>query len=903
MPKILDQELFCENLDEITSLKTFNKRKFHSNGLFSEQIFGPIKNYTCQCGTYHGVSKNGSVCNICGVNIVNSNKRREKFAKITLPIPVVNPIFYDLIVYMGGQTFKKALDDLMRNDKSVFYITNEDMVVTLQPDTIPDGVQIWERSEAIYQLVKHVAEDAVADGIKEWKIVLDNIENLLIDKIIVLPPDLRPTSKSSAESKQLMDKINRYYVQILTKKNTMQETIISILRDKVLYYSYFKQLQKDVNELYTRVLEKMAKKEGLIRGNILGKRIDFSGRAVITPDPTLSMDECKLPYLMILEMFKLPISKRIIELGKFKRLNDALDFVDECIETNNLVLYNVCKTVTKDQYCILNRQPSLHKLGMLAFKIKITMDHVIKIHPLVCPPFNADFDGDQMAVYIPITEEAREEIKNKIAIKNNLSSPANESLTTTPSQDIVLGIYYLTSSMFSSKERKNIFKNVEMNDGEIEFNMQLPETYRGITGTVEKNRLMKILNDIKDNYTPEETIEMLDNIKRTGFKYATMFGCTLSLDDMFIEHAKETRDAIFSKEHIRDQLVAISDTELINNLKAEFKYSYLIESGARGSWDQVKQLILSRGFISNFDGEILPMPIKHSLIEGLTPEEFFFSTYGCRKGLLDVALNTGTSGYLSRKLIFTCANLQIDLDLDDCGTEDLLKINIKTDRKARMLIKRYYKNDNNVLEQITRDNYKNLIGKEIEIRSPILCQNPKICKKCYGDLYQTINSRFIGILAAQTLGESGTQLVLRTFHTSGSAIIKGEQDQEDPTMKQHDIIGDLASVSKLLHQFKDKTYEKIVEELFDIYDKDIYHIHFECVVAQLMWKDHRKWRLLENRNQIEPTYHSIQSVPSKESWILAMAFSNPKRSILQGILYEGRYSGILDKILKGEKIE
>ena len=901
MPKILDYTAFCEELDEVTSLKTFGKRKFHPDGLFSEQIFGPVRNYTCQCGKYHGVSKVGSQCNECKVNIVNSDERRKRFAKITIPIPVVNPLFYDLIVDLAGKTFKKALDDLMRNDKSVLYATDEEFIVTVNPETIPDNAQKWERAEAIYELVKGVAEDAVEDGVDEWKVVMDNIHNLLIDQIIVLPPDLRPTSKSSGESKQLMDKINRYYVQILTKKEIMAGTIIDIHRDKALYYTYFKQLQKDVNELYTRILEKMAKKEGLIRGNILGKRIDFSGRAVIVPDPTLSLDECKLPYLMILEIFKLPVAKRILELGKFKLLNKAIDFVDECIDKNSPVLYRVCENVVDGEYCVLNRQPSLHKLGMLAFKIKMTLDHVIKIHPLVCPPFNADFDGDQMAVYVPITSEAKEEVAAKISITNNLYSPANESLTTTPSQDVILGIYYLTSPQFSEGKEMVELKGEKLTWGEAEFNSQLPDDYPLVKGVLAKGALLGILNDVKNKYSSEITIKVLDNIKRIGFKYATLFGCTLSLDDFPLAGLSEIKKDIYSKSEIRDQLVALSDDDLIGKLREGFKYSYMIESGARGSWDQVKQLIFSRGFISNFDGEILPTPIKNSLIEGLTPEEFFFSTYGCRKGLLDVALNTGTSGYLSRKLIFTCANLQIDTELDDCGTTDFLSVNVTSERKARMLINRYYKNGN-ILDKITRNNYKEIVGKLIEIRSPILCKSPKICKKCYGDLYMNLNSRFIGIIAAQTLGERGTQLVLRTFHTSGSAVIKGEQDEEDPTMHQKDIIGDLASVAQLLHKFRGKTYTDIVEELFAVYDKDIYHVHFECVVAQLMWKNYRKWRLLADRDRIDPDYYSIQSVPNQESWILAMAFSNPKRSILQGILYEGRYSGVMDKILKGEKI-
>jgi DNA-directed RNA polymerase subunit beta' len=900
MPKILDYETFCEPLDEVTSLKTFGKKKFHPFGLFSEQIFGPVRNYTCQCGKYHGVSKSGGKCDDCGVDIINSDARRKTFAKIIIPIQVVNPLFYDLLIDLGGKNLKRAIDNLMKNDQSVLYMDRDELVVTVAPDNVPKGVQTWDRAEAIQVLVEGIANDMIAEGIDEWQLIIDNIDSLLIDKIIVLPPDLRPTSKSSGETKQLMDKINRYYVQILTKKEAMRDTVINIHRDKALYYTYFKQLQKDVNELYTRILEKMAKKEGLIRGNILGKRIDFSGRAVITPDPTLSLEECKLPYLMILELFKLPIAKRIIQLGKFKLLNKAIDFVDQCIDNQSPILLKVCKEVTNDEYCILNRQPSLHKLGMLAFKIKITLDQVIKIHPLSCPPFNADFDGDQMAVYIPITNEAKEEIKNKLLISSNLNSPANESLTTTPSQDIILGIYYLTSQHFSNKTV--IFKNKTIMLGQAEFNKQLPEDYPIVEGTVTKKELLTILNDIKNKYSIDITVQVLDNIKRIGFKFATLYGCTMSLQDCKIEGLSKIKDEIFSHKELRDQIVAFSDPSLIDELKGKFKYSYMIESGARGSWDQVKQLVLSRGFISNFDGEILPLPIKNSLLEGLNQEEFFYSTYGCRKGLLDVALNTGVSGYLSRKLIFTCANLQIDQNLEDCGTTDFLEINVKSERKALMLIDRWsLSGDGSSLYKITQDNYKDIIGKVIQIRSPILCKSAKLCKMCYGDLYKNLNSRFVGVIAAQTLGERGTQLVLRTFHTSGSAVIKGEDNKEN-SMKQRDIIGDLASIANILHKFKGKTYTQIVDELFDVYDKDIHHVHFECVVAQLMWKNYKKWRLLEEREKVSPNYFSIQSVPNQESWILAMAFSNPKRAILQGVLYEGRYSGIMDKILKGEKL-
>jgi DNA-directed RNA polymerase subunit beta' len=890
MPKILDYNKFCENLEEVTSLKTVGKKKFHEEGLFSEQIFGPVKNYTCQCGTYYGVSKSGGKCKICKVDITNSDVRRTRFAKITLPMRVINPLFYDILVELGGKTLKSVLDDLLKQEKSVMYMDGDEHVVTMNAENLPSNIETWERTEAIEKLVTDLANTMTDEGIEEWKMIKDNIDSLFLNQIIVLPPDLRPTSKSSG-NRQLMDKINRYYVQILTKKEIMKDTTINIRADKNIYYTYFKQLQVVVNELYDQILTKMAKKEGLIRGNILGKRIDFSGRAVISPEPTLNLDECVLPYLMILEMFKLPIAKKIIQLGKFKLLNKAIDFVDMCIDTESPVLFKVCQEIIKDEVCILNRQPSLHRLGMLGFRIKISLDKVIKIHPLVCPPFNADFDGDQMAVYIPVTEEAKQEVIDKMFITNNFSSPSNETLTTTPNQDIILGIYFLTSGAFPDI------------DGNEIFNQCLPEGYPKVTGVLKKKELINILNDIKDNYPHETLREVLDEVKKIGFKYSTLYGCTLSLEDFNDQALRPIRDELYSRASIREQLVAVSSQEVIDHLRENFAYSYMIESGARGSWDQVKQLLLTRGFVSNFDGEILPLPIKHNLVEGLTEEEFFYSTFGCRKGLLDIALNTGTSGYLSRKLIFTCANLQINEELDDCGTTDTLTVHVKNRRKAKMLVNRYaLADDNKSLYKITHDNLDNIVGKKIEIRSPILCTSPMICKTCYGDLYKNINSRFIGIIAAQTLGERATQLVLRTFHTSGSAIIKGAKDNDSDAMKQKDIIGDLATVASLLHKFRYKTYEGIVDQLFEAYDADIYHVHFECVVAQLMWNDYKKWRLLKNRDSVKPNYYSVQSVPNQESWILAMAFSNPKRSIIKGILYEGRYSGVMDKILTGERI-
>lgn len=910
MPKLLDVASFCENLKEITSSKIIEKRKFHPAGLFSEQIFGPIKNYTCQCGTYHGVSRAGGTCSECGVDIENIVVRRKRFAKIILPVPIVNPIMYDLITDIGGNLIKNYLSKLMKNDKSVLY-TKDGYYYVTEDSKVPDNVTKWEKLEAIYELINNVAESNVeSDPNSRWKIIKNNMNNLFIQSIPVLPPDLRPAAKGIERNNQVVDKINRFYMQILTKKESMKDTIIDINRDKTLFYSYFKQIQKDAIELYDHIIEKLSKKEGLIRSNILGKRIDFSGRAVIIPDPSLNIDECSLPYIMFLELFKLPISKKLIELNKFKLLNEAIDYIDECINLNDNTLFKICEEMSKNELCILNRQPSLHRLSMVGFKIKISLDWVIKLHPLACAGFNADFDGDQMAVYIPISNETKQEILDKVIITKNFTNPANMELSTIPSQDIVLGVYALSTNKFPKLQSIVDCKGEKVSESIKILNDCFPNDYPLINSQVGKKELLRILNDIKENYSEDVISETLDKIKIVGFKYSTIFGPSLSLESFGIKNSSKIRDNIYKDGTILEQLNKLTSKETEDFLKENFQYSYLIESGARGSWDQAKQIVFSRGYVSDFNGMIKETPIKHSLLEGLTQEEFFNSTYGCRKGLLDVALNTGTSGYLSRKLLFTGTNLELDDELDDCGTTDYLTVYVSDDKKSKMLLERYFLNDQNKLEKITKENRQSLIGKNIQLRSPIFCKSEKLCKKCYGDLYKIIHSKFVGVIAAQSLGETNTQLILRTFHSSGVAKLgkPNEKEQIVDDAKQKDIVGDLTLASRLFHQTKGKNFNELIDESYEIYNRsrNIMHIHFECIISQMMWANNNGeetlWRLLENRNKIAPSYYSIQSVPEKSSWLLGLGFSNPKRQIIKGLQKSGKYSGIYDRMICGSDL-
>lgn len=900
MPTILNIDAFCRDLKEVTSPKAWGKKKFNPNGLFSEQIFGPLKNYTCQCGKYYGASKSGTTCETCGVDIVNSIERRRRFAKIKLPMAVVNPIMYDLICEVCGSNLKLNIDKLMKDEKSILCLDAEGYYIS--ENVKEDVISTWEKTGAIYELIRYFSE-LNKDDDNIWKIINENISNLLIEYILVLPPDLRPTARDSQRNNQYSDELNRYYTDILTKRESMKSTILDLQRDKQLYYTYYRQIQKDINKLYEYVLEKLSKKEGLLRSNILGKRVDFSGRAVIAPDPTLKIDECVLPYVMILEIYKLKIAKKLIEIGQFKIFNEATDYISKCCEIHDDILFPLCEELIRGEVCILNRQPSLHRLSMLGCKIKISTDNVIKIHPLICSPYNADFDGDQMAVYIPLSEEAKREVYDKLLVSKNFTNPANGSLSTTPGQDIVLGIYILTSHKIPSLSSKVEYKGEMISEDIKIFNECLPENYPLIKDEIIKSSLIEILNNIKDNYDENILADTLDKIKDIGFKYATLYGTTISLDAFYNNtELIERKNEIYNNVDIKDQLLEICSKDVENLIKRNFKYSYLISSGARGTWDQARQIIFSRGFISNFSGEILEKPVKHSLVEGLTQEEFFNSSYGCRKGLLDVAVNTGESGFISRKLIFTCVNLLTSDDVDDCGTTECLKIEVNSIKKAEMLIGRYFYNEDKVLDKVTKSNYKNLIGKSYDFRSPIFCKNYEICNKCYGDLKNTFHSKYAGIIAAQSLGETNTQLILKIFHTSGVAMI----DKENIDMKQADIIGDLGTASKLLHaKTKDKIVENLSEfasNLFAVYNSggNIHHVHIESVICQMMWVGKEKWRLMENRDKNVPQFVSIQSSPERESWILGVAFSYPKRNILRSISSAGKYKGIMDKIMIGE---
>jgi len=918
MPKLLNRN-FAKDLPEITTSNYFEKKKrYHKDGLFSEHIFGLSNNYTCRCGIYHGKHAEGQKSKCGGkfctdLEITNSIKRRRQFAKITLPIPLLNRTYLALVKRTLPVTEKELFDDvnkLMKSHRTILLkYDDEYMIKSLDEEENINELkyEFWQMHEAVEKLIRHVITIYITiDPTNEdYKMLLKQLEEqLFMYEVIVIPPSMRPISQINPTTNSV-DQLNQFYYQLLVKKEIMAAGDIDVTRHMKIYQQYYMQFQKTVDDMFDYVINAVSKKEGLIRGNILGKRIDFSGRAVIAPSPTIELDECILPYRMVLELYKIPIAKKLIEKGYFKFIHSALERVESCQFYNDPQLIEVCRSVIGEDVCLLNRQPSLHKLSLVAFKIKVEPVDVIYIHPMVCRGFNADFDGDAMAVYLPVTEESQAEAKSQALSTNCLLNPTDMKITTTPSQEMVLGLYMLSTISKGKYAKKVLYKGEEITEGMKIINECFPDDFPLINKPVTSDVIRQYIYNSFNLYNGDIK-NILDNIKTVGFVYATLIGHTISLQGMLSQ--TKLRDEIYALPKVTDQIKEITGDRVSKFLKEHFKYTDMIESGARGSWDQARQLILSRGFISNFKGNILTTPIENSFVDGLTPMEFFTSSFGCRKGLLDVAVKTSFSGYLFRKFTFACSNLMLDHDNEDCGTDQYVSIYISDIKKAQSINGRWVTlepNDHESLFMVEPSNMKRIIGKKIFMRSPMYCKTEKICKKCYGELYRYLNkSRFIGSIAAQALGESNTQMVLRTFHTSGVASIDENSINESGEMEQKDIVGALALISKLVHIYeKDKNADDLVSDLFEIYSKDRFfmHVHFECLVSQLMWyNDKQKWRTVENRHEKPYQMKSIVAIPSLESWIMGISFSNTKKELINSMLQSGIYSGgVIDKIMCG----
>ena len=938
-----DVDEFSKLLQAVTSSKVLSKKGFNEEGLFSEKIFGPVKTATCGCGIYHGRSRIGRVCNQCGRKISYSSDRRNTFSKIELPFPILNPIMYYLVIKAGKNKAQDLMDNLLFNDKIFGYLYDKEKKRYIlyekkfkekesdddEEAIIPEGQELLQGLSGIKRFVDLECEDRKEND-KNWKYVFDALPKFYLNNILIMPPEFRPMSKN--KDGQMQDELNHYYTIILNFANLMKDDHASTTLVTGISDINFRNLQRHVFSLYTYIFKKLSKKSGLIRGYILGKRVDYSGRAVICPDPDLKVDECSIPYLMALELYKLEVANLLIEKREFKRYDRAIEYIDECLQNYNYSLYDYVCSVSKDKFVILNRQPTLHRMGMMSFRVFINKDYVIKIHPLVCEPYNADFDGDQMACYRPLYDDTEEECKKILSVNNNLLSPTSGSLILGVNQDVVLGLYLLTEDKnykhckFPENMTKKIFGQKEYTtEGRILFNSILPEKYAFINETITKKVLKLILDDITKIYfekSSDAIISILDNIKKIGFENTTKYGITMSLKNMNIHNIiNQDVDNVVDDPKLNwsEKMEMLKSESFLKKVKENFPYSVFIDSGSRGSWDQATQIISTRGYISNFKGDIIPVPIKNNLISGLTQEEFFRSCYGSRKGLLDTALNTGDSGYLTRKLVYCGCNIEHDINNEDCGTKRTLKITIPEKiengldpiKLLKSLIGRYIVTQEDSdgtqhFKKITYYDYDKYIGQTIYLRSPIFCQSDKICKKCYGDTSNILHSKFVGIIAAQALGEVATQMVLRTFHTSGAArkaaVVQESKDEES---KSDDIVYGLSKVKKVFHCTADLNYYHSLLELFKMYSdySSILLIHYECIISQMMRLINKpeRWRM-SGRGIEDCEMVSIDAVPSRESWLLALAFSKPKTYIIDGLVGETSSSnGILERIMTNQK--
>lgn len=1005
------------HLPEITTSKIYQKKQFHPDGLFSEKIFGPVKSYTCSCGHYYGHSRRGYVCPTCGVKIENSNVRRQNMAKITLPFPIINPVMLFTIKRVKLEIYNIIMSLIMDNDVFGYYYDEEKQkhIKVLKPTVdreavaIPDGVTLYTSPKHVYDLVMEEAKRNMETS-RYWKFIYDHMYNFWMDSIGVVPPEFRPVSKTN--NQQMRDEMNKYYLQILEFKSVLKDNQLNLTdnqnpivvthtnnesestTDDVVVESNnesesedsneseptenavnveanqqsiedifkynFRNLQNYILELYQFIFDKFSKKTGLIRGSILGKRIDFSGRAVIDPDPELELDQCGIPYLMALEFYKIQVANRLLELKnfngyKFYRYDPVLKFIDECIEKHDECLFDIVSEIAKDKLIMLNRQPTLHRMGLMSFRCTVHKDYVIKTHPFICEPYNADYDGDQMAAYISLYPETEQSNKDHLYIMNNIISPSTGDVCLSVNQDVVLGLYQLTDDegceLIEYTGSKPCYGVPNTQDGKImttkgriEFNKILPENFPFFNETLTKGKIQVLINVICKNYNLDTIKKTLDNIKRMGFSKSTQIGATFSLKDMNIDpRIPEFINSVVDdpKKTTAEKFFELQESPLKKEIENNFKLAKFIRSGSRGTWDQADQLIWARGFVSNSKGQVVETPIKHNLISGMTREEFLISCYGARKALLDVALNTAVSGYLTRKLVYGLVNCELDENCDDCGTEQYMELTIPeelTDAKieeiaskiedpkerqlkidelkikrendinpvklARSLRYRWYLDTDGTLKQVTENGFRSLLGKTIKLRSPVFCKNPRICKKCYGGYVlpngqDILHSKYIGVMAAQALGEVATQLTLRTFHVSGVAQMnKGQQDDT-----QQDIINDLTNVKKILHggdSWNTTGYKDMILNLFHIYSnhKVLFLRNFELAVAMLMRYGSRRWRTDPNKDEHKPQIVSIEKVPSLESMILALAFSKPYVYIIGGIMGNAQPTdGILEKML------
>ncbi len=915
------EDIIARSHGEVLKPETVNYRTYkpERDGLFCEKIFGPTKDYECYCGKYKRIRYRGIVCDRCGVEVTEKKVRRERMGHITLTVPVAHiwyfksapnkisavlgipakklesVIYYEKYIVIKPGLSERPKMDLLSEDEYLAELDkfpgNENL-----PDDDPSKFIAKMGAEGIYDLLKEIDINALANRLREemqtvtsqqkkaellkqlsivkWFEESNGVnrpEWMIMKVIPVIPPDLRPLVPLDGGRFATSD-LNDLYRRVIIRNNRLKR-LIEIKAPEVILRNEKRMLQEAVDSLFdnskkssavksesNRALKSLSDslkgKQGRFRQNLLGKRVDYSARSVIVVGPELQMHECGLPKFMAAELYKPFIIRKLIERGVVKTVKSAKKIVDR----KDPVIWDILENVMKGHPVFLNRAPTLHRLGIQAFQPRMIEGKAIQLHPLACTAFNADFDGDQMAVHLPLSNAAVMEAQLLMLGSQNILNPANGTPITVPSQDMVLGLYYITKikpgakgqgmSFYGPEEvivalnEKAIELHAEINvrlpkdkqnpdagtqmvkttAGRIIVNQYVPEEVPYVNEVLGKKSLRKIITEVIKNTGVSRTAHFLDDIKNLGYDRAFRAGISFNLGDVLIpaekydlinegyaqvEDIKNNYAMGFITNNERYNKVIDLWTSIDNKLtdivgkqisadQAGFNPVYMmLDSGARGSTQQIKQLCGMRGLMAKpqksgaAGAEIIENPIVSNLKEGMTVLEYFISTHGARKGLADTALKTADAGYLTRRLVDVSHDVIINEE--DCGTlRGLIATAIKNkDEVVESLGERILGRTSvhDIFNPITgeliikageeiREATANLIDslpiEQVEIRSVLTCESRKgVCAKCYGRNLATSRmvekGEVVGVIAAQSIGEPGTQLTLRTFHVGGTA--------------------------------------------------------------------------------------------------------------------------------------
>ena len=907
---------------EVKKPETINYRTFRPerDGLFCAKIFGPVKDYECLCGKYKRLKHRGVVCEKCGVEVTQSKVRRERMGHLELASPVAHiwflkslPSRIGLLLDMTLREIERVLyfeaylvtDPGMTELKRGQLLSEEEYIEALEE--YGDDFSAAMGAEAIHDILKSidlkVAMDLIHEDmkstasqikIKRYQKRIKLLESLIksgnrpewmILKVLpILPPDLRPLVPLDGGRFATSD-LNDLYRRVINRNNRLQR-LLDLNAPEIIVRNEKRMLQKSVDALLDngrmgravtgsnkRPLKSLADmikgKQGRFRQNLLGKRVDYSGRSVIVVGPTLKLHQCGIPKKMALELFKPFVFSKLIYQGEASTIKSA----KRLVEQEGPEIWDILDGVIRQHPVLLNRAPTLHRLGIQAFEPVLIEGKAIQLHPLVCKAFNADFDGDQMAVHVPLSIEAQLESRALMMSSNNILSPANGDPIIVPSQDVVLGLYYMTREKVNDKGENTIFADVkeveraffngfvglhariklriqkhenkdlkseiiETTVGRALFSRILPNEipFAEINKAMDSKAISQLINKTYREVGLKATVVFADKLMYLGFEYATKSGVSIALDDMVVPDTKEdilseaesqvkniqsqftsgllTQGERYNKvvdiwSRTNDQVASammdklgnevVKDSEGKKQEQASFNSIFMMaDSGARGSAAQIRQLAGMRGLMAKPDGSIIETPITANFREGLNILQYFISTHGARKGLADTALKTANSGYLTRRLVDVAQDLVISEE--DCGTKNGLTITavVEGGEIVQNLSER-------VLGRVTsqpikdRENKKVILKKgtlidednvilidehgvdAVSIRTPVTCEtNHGLCIKCYGrDLArgQIVDiGEAVGIIAAQSIGEPGTQLTMRTFHIGGAASSAAAQN-------------------------------------------------------------------------------------------------------------------------------